>query len=66
MYAKIQKLMTWLDGVALHHFWVFGAFTGKSPVYCSCVMCFLAHLMVPCTPCATPLEKGLGNDPLPI
>jgi hypothetical protein len=66
MYAKIKNLMTQLDGVAFHHLWVSRALTSKSPIYSFCVMYFLAHLMVPYTPHATPLEKGLNNDPPPI
>jgi hypothetical protein len=44
--------------------WVSKVVTGKSPMCCPCVLCLLAHLSPPCTPhAATPLKKGLGNDP---
>jgi hypothetical protein len=54
MYAKIQKSMTWLDGMAFHHLWVLGILTGKSHVCFSYVLCPLVHLMPPYTPHATP------------
>ncbi len=65
-YAEIQKMMTQLDGLTLHHLWVSGVFTCKLPVCCSWVPRLLMHLTPPCTLHVTPLKKRLENDPSPI
>jgi hypothetical protein len=57
-YAKIQKLMMWLDGTTFHHMWVSRIFTCKSHVCCSCISCHPTHLTPPYIPCTMPPEKG--------
>jgi hypothetical protein len=51
-YAKIQKLMTWLDGATLHHMWVLRIFTSKSPrvVQLFCALLRTSHLLAPLVP----------------
>ncbi len=65
-YVEIQKLMTQLDGMTLHHLLVSKVFTSKSPMCYSYVPCPPMHPMPPCTFHATPPKKGLANDLLPI
>jgi hypothetical protein len=65
-YAKIQKLMTQLDGTTLDHLLISKVLIGKSFVCCSYVLWPFAHLTPPYTLHATSPKKGPRNNPPPI